>query len=200
MNKVLILYPKEFNCKSKFERKLNRILQNMDKLSVIFPSDPNSLIATYFKEQLDVPLEENSDWKITDVTHAIVFDDGEVFSHEVECLRAADVKMREIHILITRVVNIKKETAFKELKSTPEYEYIGRGSYWGNPYSMYDDGESREEVIRKYEYDFQYDKFPNKKKPEVFKLAGKRLGCFCKPEACHGDILANYLNSWDDGK
>ncbi|MFA0332436.1 DUF4326 domain-containing protein [Vibrio cyclitrophicus] len=28
----------------------------------------------------------------------------------------------------------------------------------------------------------------------------KRLECFCKPEACHGDVLADYLNSWDDGK
>jgi len=65
---------------------------------------------------------------------------------------------------------------------------------------MYDEGESREEVIRKYEYDFQYDKFPNKKKSDVLKLAGKRLGCFCKPQACHGDVLADYLNSWDDGK
>ena len=48
--------------------------------------------------------------------------------------------------------------------------------------------------------DFDYDKFPNKSKNEVFKLAGKRLGCFCKPELCHGDVLADYLNSWDDGE
>lgn len=25
-------------------------------------------------------------------------------------------------------------------------------------------------------------------------LAGKRLGCFCKPNACHGDIIAEYVN------
>ncbi|MEP0357399.1 DUF4326 domain-containing protein [Paraglaciecola sp.] len=37
-------------------------------------------------------------------------------------------------------------------------------------------------------------------KAEVYKLAGKRLGCFCKPSACHGDVLADFLNSWDDGK
>ena len=57
----------------------------------------------------------------------------------------------------------------------------------------------QKEVIRKYKYDFDNDKFPNKSKSEVTKLAGKRLGCFCKPAACHGDILADYLNSLDDG-
>jgi len=200
MNKLLILYPKEFNCKSKFDRKLNKILQNMDDLSVIFPSDPNSLVASHFKEIPNVHLLEKVDWKASDITHAIVFDDGEVFPNEVEKLKNNAIKIREIHIQITRVVNIKKETEFKDLKSTPKYEYIGRGSYWGNPYSMYDEGESREEVIRKYEYDFQHDKFPNKNKSDVLKLAGKRLGCFCKPQACHGDVLADYLNSWDDGE
>ncbi|MCG6418638.1 DUF4326 domain-containing protein [Vibrio fluvialis] len=29
---------------------------------------------------------------------------------------------------------------------------------------------------------------------------GKRLGCFCKPDDCHGDIIAEFLNSYDDGK
>ena len=46
----------------------------------------------------------------------------------------------------------------------------------------------------------QAQKFINKEKNKVYELQGKRLGCFCKPELCHGDILANYLNSWDDGK
>ena len=65
---------------------------------------------------------------------------------------------------------------------------------------MHEEGDDREEVIRKYKYDFDFEKFPNKEKSEVHKLTGKRLGCFCKPQACHGDILADYLNSWDDGK
>lgn len=25
-------------------------------------------------------------------------------------------------------------------------------------------------------------------------LKGKKLGCFCKPSPCHGDIIAEYLN------
>ncbi|WP_261928243.1 DUF4326 domain-containing protein, partial [Vibrio aestuarianus] len=58
----------------------------------------------------------------------------------------------------------------------------------------------RDEVIRKYKYDFDYDKFINVDKSRVYDLAGKRLGCFCKPQSCHGDVLADFLNSWDDGK
>lgn len=70
----------------------------------------------------------------------------------------------------------------------------------GNPHTMYGTGDDREEVIRKYKYDFDFEKFPNKEKSEVYKLAGKRLGCFCKPQACHGDVLADFLNAWDDEK
>jgi len=58
----------------------------------------------------------------------------------------------------------------------------------------------REHVINQFRYDFDTDSFPNKKKSEVHKIAGKRLACFCKPNACHGDVLADYLNSYDDGK
>lgn len=62
------------------------------------------------------------------------------------------------------------------------------------------DEDPRDAVIRMFKYDFDYDKFLNIDKNKVYELAGKRLGCFCKPQACHGDILADYLNQWDDGK
>lgn len=200
MISILILYPDEFTCFSKFERKVSRIVENLDSFSVVFPSDLNSHIKNLFDNNSNVTLLENDHWKEADITHAIVFDDGEVFVDELKVLESANIKIRKIHVLITRVINIKKETQYEKLKSTPEYEYIGRGSYWGNPYSMHEEGETREEVIRKYEYDFLYDKFPNKEKSEVYKIAGKRLGCFCKPQSCHGDVLAKYLNDWDDGK
>lgn len=200
MISVLILYPSEFNCFSKFERKVSRIVENLDKYSIVFPEDANSFIKNFFEKKTNITLVENRKWNVEDVTHAIIFDDGEEFSNELKSLKDFNVKIREIKIAITRVINIKKETDYSDAKSTPKYEYIGRGSYWGNPYSMYEEGESREEVIRKYEYDFQFDKFPNKEKSKVHELAGKRLGCFCKPALCHGDVLAQYLNSWDDGK
>lgn len=201
MNRVLVLYPKLFNCYQKFRRKVEKILSASDTVKLMYPSDENGFIQRISQE---IPKIKSArlaeDWSVSDVTHAIIFDDGEEFPNEVDLLKENSVPLRLINITITRVINIKREPEYKGLKRTSEYEYIGRGSYWGNPYSMYEDGEDREEVIRKYKYDFDFEKFPNKDKNEVYNLAGKRLGCFCKPDSCHGDVLADFLNSWDDGK
>lgn len=63
--------------------------------------------------------------------------------------------------------------------------YIGRGSKWGNPFILGADG-NREEVIANYRKYIL-------KQPELLadlpELTGKRLGCFCAPSECHGDIL-----------
>ena len=66
--------------------------------------------------------------------------------------------------------------------------YIGRGSIWGNPFRISIDG-NREEVINKYEIYLLNNKFLMSK---VKELKGKKLGCFCKPKACHGDVLKKY--------
>lgn len=201
MPEVAILYPSFFKSYSKFRRKILKILSNLDDLCLAFTDDPNDFTKRLAEEE-SIKIREISSLpnSLKNMTHAIIFDDGEEYANELNLFKEKGIPVRLIHISITRVVNIKNDEEFKGVKSTAEYEYIGRGSYWGNPYSMYDEGESREEVILKYKYDFDFDKFPNKKKNEVYKLAGKRLGCFCKPQACHGDVLADFLNSWDDGK
>lgn len=198
---ILILYPELFNCYSKFSRKLMNITTNLGEATLVYPSDPNSFIQRFCDENSSKMInKELADFNVDDITHAIVFDDGEVFPEERKKLKASGKPLRVIKIAITRVLNIKTESKYQAEKSTPTYQYIGRGSYWGNPHSMFEKGDDREEVIRKFKYDFDYEKFPNKEKSEVYKLSGKRLGCFCKPQACHGDILADFLNSWDDGK
>jgi hypothetical protein len=78
---------------------------------------------------------------------------------------------------MTRVVHCKKE----------KYDvYIGRPSKWGNPFEIGKDG-TREEVIEKYKK-YLLSR-PNLLK-DISELKGKILGCWCKPLACHGDILA----------
>jgi hypothetical protein len=198
---VLILYPKPFNCYSKFSRKVGKIISSLGEVTLIYPVDHNGFVQRLCDESSnELQRKLQVDWDIKDITHAIIFDDGEEFPIETNNLLSSSVPLRVINIQITRVINIKIETEYQSNKVTPSYQYIGRGSYWGNPYSMYEDGDDREEVIRKFKYDFDFEKFPNKDKSEVYKLAGKRLGCFCKPQACHGDVLADFLNSWDDGK
>ena len=82
---------------------------------------------------------------------------------------------------MTRVVHCKKE---------PFDVYIGRPSKWGNPFSIGKDG-TREEVIERYRNWIQ-------SKPRLLEclpeLKDKVLGCWCKPEACHGDVLVELVN------
>lgn len=201
MNSVLIIYPSEFRSQSKFDRKVGNIVSNMRDYRVVYKSDENGFIKNFFDAFAGlVTIHQCDSWEAEAVTHAIVFDDGEVFFEDITKIDERKIKLRRVHINITRVINIKKDNSFAGIKSNAVYEYIGRGSYWGNPYSMFAEGDSREEVIRKYKYDFDNEKFLKKKKSDVYKLAGKRLGCFCKPDACHGDVLADFLNKWDDGK
>ena len=163
MNTVLILYPPLFACKTKFERKVSNIIKNMGELNLCYLDDHNGYIQGFV---CDVPIivdkRRIEALEKSVITHAIVFDDGEEFVEQRQYLEEQNIPFRWIKIPITRVVNIKTEKQYENIKSTDDYEYIGRGSYWGNPYSMYEEGESREEVIRKYQYDFEFDKFPNK--------------------------------------
>lgn len=83
---------------------------------------------------------------------------------------------------MTRVVHVMKETCDV---------YIGRPGIWGNPFRIGVDG-SREEVIEKYRMYIQ-------SRPDLLErvstLRGKVLGCFCKPLACHGDVLAELADN-----
>lgn len=86
----------------------------------------------------------------------------------------------------TRIVNLRKE----------KYDvYIGRPSIFGNPYRIEVDG-TREEVIEKFRLYF-VDRITNDPpfRNAVLKLKGKRLGCYCKPAVCHGDVIAEWLDN-----
>ncbi len=80
----------------------------------------------------------------------------------------------------------KTTTTVVHCKREPYDIYIGRPSKWGNPFVIGADG-TREEVIRKYRMRVMASPELMAALPE---LRGKRLGCWCKPLACHGDVLA----------
>ena len=65
--------------------------------------------------------------------------------------------------------------------------YIGRPSKWGNPLEI-GDGLTREDVIKGYE--LYLEEHPELVAAAKRELRGKILGCWCKPKACHGDVLA----------
>ncbi len=82
----------------------------------------------------------------------------------------------------TKIVNLRKE---------PYDIYIGRGSIWGNPFKIGTHG-TREKVIEKYKQHILSRSDLLKRLPE---LKGNRLGCYCKPQKCHGDVLVELIES-----
>jgi hypothetical protein len=99
---------------------------------------------------------------------------------------------------MTRVVNLRKE----------DFDvYIGRGSKWGNPYTHLPVEETmaqfwvptREEAIKLYRdwlwamvqltMECPFSTEGDITVEDLASLHGKTLGCFCKPQSCHGDIL-----------
>lgn len=190
---ILIAYPQAFSCYDKFERKISSILSNFNQFYIAYMSDDNNYINKHLSSDQrvnDALISSIDEEHLTNITHAIIFDDGESFNHLIENTKKGGIKSRIINTELTKVVNIDK--------GANHDIYIGRGSDWGNPYALGFDGD-REEVIRKYQYDFERD-YLKSSKEDALSLKGKILGCHCKPAACHGDVIANYLNSLDDGK
>ena len=111
-----------------------------------------------------------------------------------------------------KVANIRPNYAnLKEWMDDENNEYVGRSgvvfidkqrfpkesSQFANPYKIGKDG-PRDEVLNKYKKyitdKLSTDEFLRK---ELIKLKGKNLGCWCKPENCHADILIELLNNND---
>ena len=87
----------------------------------------------------------------------------------------------------TTVINIRDRGKFVGPKGEAvQFVFIGRPSKWGNPFKL-QDGVSREDCLVLY-------KGWVTKQPDLMaalgELRGKVLGCWCKPEMCHGEVLA----------
>jgi hypothetical protein len=112
----------------------------------------------------------------------------------------------------------KIETTVVNLTTDTYDEYIGRGSrpythiltagikpheegWLGNPHpigwcKICGESHTREECISAFKNDF-YEKINRNAdfRKAVLSLKGKRLGCYCKPKACHGDVIKEYIES-----
>ncbi len=115
--------------------------------------------------------------------------------------------MKETSVVNVKVQYIRPAYAnLKEWMADPENVYVGRAgvvfvdkarfppvaSPFANPFKI-EEGVTREDVIAKYkDWLLSQPELVNRAKLE---LRGKTLGCWCKPEACHGDILAEIANS-----
>jgi hypothetical protein len=89
------------------------------------------------------------------------------------------------------------KTTVVHFKKKPYDVYIGRPSIWGNPFSHKEGTlarfkvNTREDAVATYaEWILTQPELMSK----ISLLKGKILGCWCKPLACHGDILAKMAN------
>lgn len=93
--------------------------------------------------------------------------------------------------MATKIVNVRKDICDV---------YIGRdfggweGSKFANPFPAGKTDASRQEAIDKYT-DWLRKKIERGEitLAELAALDGKRLGCWCKPKPCHGDVLAQFV-------
>ena len=86
--------------------------------------------------------------------------------------------------MVCKVVNLRKERYAV---------YIGRGSKWGNRFVIGRDGD-RKGVIGKYrEWILKNDELLGC----LRELKDKVLGCYCKPLACHGDVLVELVDGME---
>lgn len=78
--------------------------------------------------------------------------------------------------------------ATKHINSTAP----GERGWLGNPYPESDYG--RERCIELFREDFIERLEDDEFRDRLDELEGETLGCYCKPEACHGDVIAAYLD------
>ncbi|WP_095067345.1 DUF4326 domain-containing protein [Pseudomonas sp. Irchel 3A18] len=193
MKTAFVVYPAEFLCYTKFERKLSRIFSS-GEFRIAYHEDSNGYI-TKFCEAYGITSQpfDTAENAIKDSTHAVFFEDRDSYFTMKQQVFDLGIKYRTIVLDLTVVVNKDRGD---------EYDvYIGRGTIWGNPYQMGIDGD-RDEVIRKFQYDFDNGllKASTSLEKNLDIVRGKVIACHCKPAACHGDVIASYLNSIDDGK
>jgi hypothetical protein len=102
---------------------------------------------------------------------------------------------------VTTVVNIRSQGGAR-----PEYDvYIGRAnsrarlpaSKWANPFTVGQVGSHQAAVDAYREWIEQPEQAHLLR--AISELVGKRLGCWCTPAPCHGDVLGRYANAYAAG-
>ncbi|WFP45975.1 hypothetical protein VIPPAEUMC01_00040 [Pseudomonas phage vB_VIPPAEUMC01] len=78
--------------------------------------------------------------------------------------------------------------------------YIGRGSKWGNPFSHKEGTRAlyKVDTVEQAIECFRSHLWRNIMEglitvDDLLELDGKRLGCYCKPRPCHGDVLVRAI-------
>lgn len=99
----------------------------------------------------------------------------------------------------TTVVNLRKAPFDVKIGRNRKGEVpeVPADGCFGNPFKVEEFG--REGSIAMFKnYFYRRIETDEAFRQAVLSLRGKRLGCFCKPLACHGDVYCEWLNSLPD--
>lgn len=129
---------------------------------------------------------------LADTEHLLLLWDGRSLSDLLFEARLSGTPTKVHAVQVTEVVNKDRGDDFDV--------YIGRGSMWGNPFPVgKQDGQyERDESIALFKQHFEKNILTDAgKRRGLLGLRGLRIACHCKPLACHGDVIAAYLNELD---
>jgi hypothetical protein len=118
--------------------------------------------------------------------------------------------MKQTNIINVKVSNIRpRYNNLEEWINESNNVYIGRkgiifinnkrypqhDSMWHNPFKI-SNNQTRYDVIKKYKKYIVSRIWKENLFSELKKLNNKTLGCWCKPEQCHGDVLVELINKY----
>lgn len=75
----------------------------------------------------------------------------------------------------------------------PGAVYVGRGTPWGNPYVVGQDG-THEEVVARFRRMVMDPSYESYRAAIRRALGGRDLVCWCAPLPCHADVLLEVAN------
>lgn len=154
-------------------------------------------LATQLRWTTDVPLVERNNW-------------GDRFWGQVNGVgenHLGRLLMNMRAELIAREQDTPARATVVHCKQAKYDVYIGRGKCpvtgkvgtWGNPFSHLPNSAAAHRVATRADavsaYRDWFFKQPTQMARAKRELTGKVLGCWCKPQSCHGDVLAAWVNS-----
>lgn len=192
---VAIAISIDVTCAEYVSKKLDQILKNVDDYEIVSVNDKHLIIERYALERgrrvtaKTVSGRVSARQALANTAYAVAFWSGSDLHEFIFVATQKKLPLKISPIQITSVVNKDSGQSFDI--------YIGRGSPLGNPFPIeHGTDKDRAYVIEKYR-EYFYEKIVSN--PEMTKyldsLHGLKLGCHCKPAPCHGDIIAEYLNS-----
>ena len=126
---------------------------------------------TFFNGNLRVQITENGDKKLV--------------GHISDLVNYTGMAREDIEKLAWLPVLVNINTLERGWQMQPQYTYIGRPGFWGNPnkLSMFN---NRSDCIVEYE---KYARSSPAILARLSELSNKYIVCHCHPLECHGDVL-----------